>query len=121
MLLSHDKTVLVVDDDEQILDLTSRILELAGYRVLTASDGFQALELLLHTPVPVHLMLIDLRMPGMDGAALADRVLRQAPSPQLLFMSGFAFPDPSDLLPGPLLSKPFSHEDLISQVRLLLQ
>src|SRR5262245_49363483 len=70
-------TILVVDDVATVLKATARMLELEGYRVLTARDGIEALEVLERTPV--HAVLSDLRMPRMDGDALAAEVAAHWP------------------------------------------
>jgi CheY-like chemotaxis protein len=69
--------VLVVDDDSQVADLLREILELAGHGVDVAESGESALELL--AGAEYDLVLSDMRMPGMDGAALYDRLCRQHP------------------------------------------
>lgn len=113
------KTVLLVDDEESVRVLTARQLEGAGYRVLTAQDGVEALRLLDTTKWPVGLVITDLRMPRMDGIQLANRLSQRTPAPLVLFISG-ASRNAVNELPGPVLYKPFSTEDLLSQTRLLL-
>jgi CheY-like chemotaxis protein len=113
------ETVLLVDDEEFVRVLTARQLEGAGYRVLTAQDGVEALRLLDTTKWAVGLVITDLRMPRMDGIQLADRLSQRTPAPLVLFMSG-ASRNASNELPGPVLYKPFSTEDLLSQTRTLL-
>jgi CheY-like chemotaxis protein len=66
--------VLIVDDDVDLLEAVSLILERRGYRVLTATNGEQALEQLRDGPRP-SLILIDLMMPGMDGWSLRQKLL----------------------------------------------
>ena len=119
MTSADHKTVLLVDDEESVRILTARQLEGAGYRVLTAQDGVEALRLLDTTEWPVGLVITDLRMPGMDGIQLADRLSQRTPAPMVLFISGDSRNASNDL-PGPVLHKPFSTEDLLSQTRRLL-
>jgi two-component system cell cycle sensor histidine kinase/response regulator CckA len=121
MPLPLPKTVLVVDDEELIRALTARTLQEAGYRVLTASNGYEALKLLTQLVGSVDLLVIDLRMPGMSGEQLADRVRQCVPAALLLFMSGYSSPEETGSLPGPFLAKPFSHADLLNNVHQLLQ
>jgi CheY-like chemotaxis protein len=115
------KTVLIVDDEELIRVLTARMLEEAGYKVLTASDGYEALRLVTQLVGVVDLLVIDLRMPGMSGEQLAERVRQCVPAALLLFMSGYTSPERTGPLPGPFLAKPFSHADLLDNVQQLLQ
>jgi CheY-like chemotaxis protein len=110
------QTVLVVDDEEVIRYLLARMLSEDGYRVLTASDGFEALRILAETAAPVDLLLTDLTMPGMTGEQLARCAAGLLAAPRFLFVSGFS-PAVSDRrLPGPLLPKPFARRDLLALV-----
>jgi CheY-like chemotaxis protein len=79
MLASGDGTngsVLVVDDDEDIREALSMILEAQGYLVLSATDGFDALRVLRATAVLPGLILLDLRMPVMNGPQFREEQLR---------------------------------------------
>jgi len=80
--------VLVVDDEQDIRDGSRRILERAGFAVRTAARGDDALRTLDDTPVSI--VLLDLKMPGMDGMDVLDRI-RKTPSPPLVIViTGFA-------------------------------
>lgn len=81
-------TVLCVDDEANILSALKRCLRNAGYDVLTASSGDQALALLAH--MPVDLVLSDMRMPGMDGAQLLEQVHTRWPQVVRLLLTGQA-------------------------------
>src|SRR5688572_2719207 len=70
-------TVLCVDDEANILAALKRVLRAAGYRVATAADGEQALRQLAETPIDI--VVSDMRMPGMDGAALLEQVQQRWP------------------------------------------
>ena len=107
--------VLVVDDEPLVLQLVSRMLDAAGFRVVTAATAIDALDLLgtLH-PGP-NLVLTDVRMDPVDGASLARLVRHARPGLPVLFMSGYA-PD-LEALPGPFLPKPFTTEQLVGAVR----
>jgi two-component system, chemotaxis family, chemotaxis protein CheY len=69
--------VLIVDDDIDLLEALALILERRGYRVLTATSGDKALEVLQETPLP-SLILFDLMMPGMNGWSLRQKLLDKA-------------------------------------------
>jgi len=76
--------ILCVDDDEEILDLIRVALESKGYRVLTSSDGFTALQ--AFAVCPIDAVILDHEMPGMDGVELAREMMRIKPKiPKLLF------------------------------------
>jgi CheY-like chemotaxis protein len=108
-------TVLVVDDEELVRSLVARILTEAGYQVVTAADGFEALQLLVRVD-QVDLLVTDLRMPGMSGEQLARCASQLSPAPRFLFVSGFFHSGTDSRLPGPLLSKPFCRADLLGLV-----
>jgi CheY-like chemotaxis protein len=114
------KTILVVDDEEVIRYIITRILTEDGYRVLTARDGVEALRILEQSTDSVDLLLTDLMMPGMTGEQLARCASGMLPAPRFLFVSGY-FPARSErALPGPLLPKPFSRTALLAAVRQLV-
>ena len=81
---SVDRLVFVVEDDADIRDMIRQILELEGYRVLTASDGSEALDHIRHAGERPSVILLDLMMPGMNGwefraAQLKDPTLADIP------------------------------------------
>ncbi|MGE0814688.1 MAG: PAS domain S-box protein [Vicinamibacterales bacterium] len=82
--------VLVVDDDADIRSVIGRALGHAGYDVIAAGNGLEALEVLTAQAGRVDLVLTDVMMPGMDGADLAARVKDEFPSVRMLFTSGYA-------------------------------
>ena len=113
-------TVLVVDDEDSVRTLARRMLELAGYTVVDAADGLQALAV-LSGPTAVDVVISDLRMPGMDGRELASHLGRQWPHLPILFISGYDVYVGKQDLPGPVLPKPFGVDDLTSGVQQLLK
>ena len=112
--------VLVVDDDSGIRSLVGRVLERAGWSVLDASDGAQALEILEHGTVDIDLVVTDVSMPTLDGLELGRRIASMTPSTPVLYMSS-EFPaalarrDADPRIPSFLL-KPFSMETLVTAV-----
>jgi two-component system cell cycle sensor histidine kinase/response regulator CckA len=113
-------TVLVVDDDRGVRRLTSRMLRVAGYKVLEAESGPEALIVLQKEP-GIDLVLTDIVMPEMHGLELVDRALAATPRLRILLMTGHAL-ELTDQLgvresPLPLLLKPFSAEQLLAKVR----
>lgn len=122
-------TVLVVDDEAAIREVAHRVLARAGYHVVTAADGAGALSLLQRQDMAADLLLADVVMPGMTGAALADQVRAMRPDLPILFMSGYAEPAAAEPAaagagwPGPaaqVISKPFSRAALLAAVTQLL-
>ena len=84
------ETILVVDDESQVRSLARDILQGAGYRVLEAEDGEQALRLAEQHPGAIHVLLTDIMMPGINGKELADRLAANRPDTKMIFMSGRA-------------------------------
>ena len=114
-------TVLVVDDEAKLRDLTRRILEEAGYEVLEAEDGQAALELVNGTQAPVDVVLTDIRMPLMNGWQLAAALTSRQPIVPVVLMSGFgSAPEQSFYPTVNFLAKPFSGEALLALVRRVL-
>jgi signal transduction histidine kinase len=117
------ETVLLVEDEEAVRRACQRILEKAGYRVLVASSGSQALAEL--SDEPVDLLLTDVVMPGgLSGRDLAQRLQLDQPDLPVLFMSGYnadAIATRGILDPGiTVVEKPFTSSDLLGKVRGLL-
>ncbi|HVP30193.1 MAG TPA: PAS domain S-box protein [Myxococcota bacterium] len=122
------ETVLLVEDEEQIRRLARRTLELAGYRVLDASDGAAACDLALRRGLsgasPIDLLVTDVVMPRVGGLELADRLRRLNPRLPVLFMSGYGegvHGERGAKQPlSALLEKPFLPKQLLAEVRALL-
>ena len=114
------ETVLLVEDEEAVRRVAERMLAAAGYRVLTAADGAQALDLLSRRGEPVELLLTDVVMPGMGGRELARRAAQASLARRVLYMSGYT-DDPAvrqGVLRGAaFLEKPFTRESLLRKVR----
>jgi two-component system, cell cycle sensor histidine kinase and response regulator CckA len=87
--LSGDETVLVVEDEEQILRLAQLSLESQGYHVIVASDPGAALLTCEKYPGTIHLLLTDVIMPLMNGRDLKERIERIKPGIRTVFMSGY--------------------------------
>lgn len=81
-------TVLVVDDEVELLELHATMLELAGFQVLTANNGHDALKILQDTPIDA--LITDVVMPGLNGLELANRARAIHPSLPIQLVSGFA-------------------------------
>jgi two-component system, cell cycle sensor histidine kinase and response regulator CckA len=119
-----DETILVVEDDNVVRFVVRETLLRAGYRILEARDGAEALNVLACHDGPLQLLLSDVVLPGMDGPALAERVAQRHPRLKTLYMSGHGQDAlvhhglvPED---GGYLEKPFTRETLTVRVRHIL-
>jgi two-component system cell cycle sensor histidine kinase/response regulator CckA len=123
--IEHDssgtETVLVVENEQALLQLTSDVLSRTGYRVLSAHDGIQAIKIARSFDGPIHLLLTDIMMPKLNGHSLARRVSVLHPGIRILFMTGHSDLDetPHETLPSSYecLQKPFHRNTLIRRVR----
>lgn len=122
--LGGHETVLLVEDEEQILSLGQRILTQYGYTVLAAGTPERALTVVAEYPQPIHLLITDVVMPGMNGRELWGRLQTRHPQMRCLFMSGYT----ADVIAhhGVLdeglrfLQKPFTPQALAQKVREVL-
>ena len=113
-------SILLVEDEEPLREVTRRILDAAGYEVLVAGDGASALELMRDAARPIDLLLTDVVMPGMLGHHLAAAARELQPSLRVLFMSGFAGPVlGSAISVGELIEKPFTAPHLLERITTL--
>ena len=111
-------TILVADDDPDLLRVTAAILNRSGYKVLTALNAEAALQAFEEAPYPIQLVISDIVMPGMKGTQLVRSIKSLSPSIATLLMSGalgIAF-DASVAL----IEKPFGMPELVARVQELL-
>ncbi len=118
------ESLLVIEDDPEVLDLAVIMLESLGYEVVSAQDGAQALAVLEATP-RIDLVLSDVMLPGgLLGPEVIQRARQARPNLRVLFMSGYADAEArsSGLLAegATVLSKPFRRHDLACQLRVAL-
>lgn len=115
-----DVTVLVVDDDAAVREVTASFLADLGYKVMEAGSGGAALEV-LDRHDDIELLLLDFAMPGMNGAEVAREARKRRPQLPILFLTGYA---DTDVLPqfneNDILPKPFTQEDLAAKLQLAL-
>jgi len=118
------ESILLVEDAQPLRKLAQTFLEEAGFRVLPAGSGEEALEVAARFGVTLDLLLTDVVMPGMNGRALAEELSPRQPGMKVLYMSGYtdSFITGHGVLdPGThLLHKPFTDEVLIRKVREVL-
>ena len=108
--------ILIAEDEEVIRSLVARALTQDGHAVVTANDGAEALEVLARERGEFELLLTDIRMPIMDGIALALAAARDHPQVAILLMTGFADQRERasglDSLIHEVITKPFSVADI---------
>jgi hypothetical protein len=112
------ETVLVVEDEAALLEVTKRILTRNGYQVITAASGPEAIAIAAGHPGEIHLLVTDVVMPHMLGKEVAERMRVIKPGIEVLYMSGYARPvlasqgrlDPNMAL----VEKPFSEASLLT-------
>lgn len=118
------ETILLVEDENAVRNIVRIVLTRYGYKVLEASDGNQALEIVRTYEQPIHMLLTDVVMPGMHGPEVAKAVVGKIPSIRVIFMSGYV--DDARTREGladstaSFIQKPFSSEDLGHKVRAIL-
>ncbi len=123
--LGGTETILLVDDEEPLRDLGTRMLSRAGYDVLTAANGKEALDVLaMNSGKTISLVILDLIMPEMDGRQCLERLLRMDPGTRILISSGFSDFQTVRLEMGNrargYVAKPFRSTDLLKTVRNVL-
>ena len=120
----HGETVLIVEDEQEILSMGKTMLESLGYSVLASGTPAEAISMVEAHPGKIDLLLTDVVMPGMNGKELADRLRAVKPGMKCLFMSGYT----TDVIAihGVLtaevgfLQKPFLMKDLAPKLREVL-
>jgi two-component system, cell cycle sensor histidine kinase and response regulator CckA len=113
--------ILLAEDEPAVRDFTKRALERAGYTVLTAGDGDEALRASRDWTEPIDVLVTDVVMPGMHGPELAYRVRQERPEIGVLYISGYAEDAVAGggefATPGGFLPKPFATDALIRAIR----
>jgi signal transduction histidine kinase len=118
------ETVLLVEDEVGVRQLSKRVLDNAGYHVLEASNGDEAEKLFVHHADAIDLVMTDVIMPGCSGPELVSRLQLLAPALRVLYMSGYA--EPSALHKMGIdrgltfVQKPFTAAELVRHVRAAL-
>ena len=108
-------TILVVDDEAGVRVMVARMLSLAGYSVISAQSGEEAISIARDYAAPIDLVLTDVRMPGMTGPELVEQLKTLRPDIRAMYMSAYS----RDVLPAgvqdtdvPFLNKPFTMRTL---------
>jgi CheY-like chemotaxis protein len=120
----YREIILLVEDENTLRNITRQYLTKQGYTVLEANNGVAAMQLSATHPGPIHLLLTDVIMPGMNGRELADRLTSVRPETRVVYMSGYtenAIGHNGVLEAGTnLLQKPFTLPALKAKVREVL-
>jgi CheY-like chemotaxis protein len=119
------QTILVIDDDRATLLLVARVLTDAGYTVVTAQSGFEAVDQLRRRPYDFHLAITDFVMPFMDGEATFTRLREIRPDLPVILATGFIQQEKLQQLAGSGLSgflrKPIPPDEIVNTVRITLE
>jgi two-component system cell cycle sensor histidine kinase/response regulator CckA len=113
------ETVLVVEDEDEVRSLASEFLRSAGYSVLTAKDGVEALEISERLGGAIQLLLTDVVMPKMRGTELAQKLKARIRGLRVVYMSGYLEQDTCSgeiLEKAIVLQKPFSRDSLVREI-----
>ena len=118
------ETILLVEDSSDLRHVVRQFLEISGYKVLGAGDAKQALQVAKEHEGPIHLILIDVVLPGVSGRILAEQLMDVRPEANVLFMSGYTddtvlFHQVSQAALN-FIQKPFTRANLIGKVRRVL-
>ena len=118
------ETVLLVEDEVSVRSFVRDVLGRAGYRLLEADDGQSALQMAAKFNGPIHLLVSDVVMPGMNGGDLAEAVMAERPRTKTLLISGYVQQLVDEVAVTKegvgFLRKPFSANDLLTRVREIL-
>lgn len=120
-VLGHTETILFVEDEAFVREVTCEVLQSAGYGVLTAKNAAEAALLYDQRRGEIQLLLTDVVLPGETGRSLALKLKRQNPKLKILFVTGYAEQMAlQETNSEECLAKPFSTEVLLRRVRLVL-
>jgi len=120
-----EKTVLLIDDEEMIRDITSEMLQYLGYRCLTAADGSQGIDLYRANQKEIDLVILDVEMPGLPGDKVFTKLKEIEPGTQVIICSGYS----REYLENRVfrrkldhfIAKPFQIQTLLAQLKRLLE
>jgi len=114
---SEQTVILLADDEVLIRNVARKVLQSAGYFVLAANDGEEALNISRQYPGTIHALLSDVNMPNLDGLELREQILFERPETKVMLMSGQAESPAKSI---PFLRKPFGSSVLKERIHQLL-
>jgi PAS domain S-box-containing protein len=119
--LRGSETILIVDDDQMVIDVTRSLLESLGYAALTAMNGQEAIDIALRHEGDIAVVLLDLRMPVMTGGEALPELKRIRPDTKVILSSGYEHDSRADALlesgASAFVQKPFNMRDLAMTIR----
>lgn len=112
------ETVLIAEDEDGVRDLAHQFLKRAGYKVLEARDGAEAIAISERYTAPIHLLLSDVVMPRMSGKELAETLIEARPTLKVILMSGYSdfHQEEQASAKFPSMTKPFSLTSLLDKI-----
>ena len=114
----RQETILLVEDEPAVRQLFAQALVRAGYQVLEARNGQEAMKVYEQHGDTIDLLLTDMKMPFMGGAELAEHLRARRGTLKMICVSGY--PSSGNELTSDFLAKPFSRDDLLAKVREVL-
>ena len=121
---STRQTIMIVDDEEDILSIIQKALEKYGFKVLAFSDSTKALDSFMFDPAPFVLVIGDIRMPGMNGLELSEKIWSIRPEMKVLFMTAYLVEEMNlqngTLYKRDIIQKPFTIQKICDEVKLRL-
>ncbi len=122
-MTEQQRRILVVDDEQTVRDFLQRVLETAGYTVITASNGLEALEKM--SQFDISLVLLDIVMPGLDGFEVLDHMRQYEENIPVIMLTGIQeIPAKIDTLAlgaDDYITKPFLVEELLARIQVKLK
>ncbi|RPH48363.1 MAG: hybrid sensor histidine kinase/response regulator [Desulfobacteraceae bacterium] len=123
-LLIGNETLLLVDDEEDILKISTEMLNRLGYKVISAMDGIEAVRLFTEKKDDIHLVILDMVMPGMNGSETFDLLKKIKPDLKVLLSSGYSLSEEASQIlnngHNSFIQKPFDINRVSSKIRELL-
>jgi PAS domain S-box-containing protein len=120
----HGELILVVDDEDSIREVTKTLLEINAYKVLTASDGIEAIALYAQHKLEISVVLIDMMMPLMDGLTTIRTLQKMNPQVKIIAVSGLASNNQAHEMMGTniktFLSKPYTSDELLKSLQVVI-
>ncbi len=121
-MTEQQRRILVVDDEQTVRDFLQRVLETAGYTVITVSNGQEALDKV--SQFDISLVLLDIMMPGLDGFEVLDHMRQYVNIPVIMLSGIHEAPTKIDSLTlgaDDYITKPFSVEELLARIQVKLK